>query len=68
MVLLFFAQDHHEERQREHTLAGAARGLFWAICPLGTGYIKLIAHIAPLGNLSFIPLAKLLMKILSTNS
>lgn len=37
------------------------------ICPLGPGCIKLIAHIVYLGTLSFIPLGKLLMKILSTN-
>lgn len=43
------------------------RGLFWAMCPPGTGCIKLIALIVQLGNLSFIPLDKLLMKILNTN-
>lgn len=65
----FSAQDHHEEqwRQGEHAPAAAARRLFRAICPLGTGCIKLIAHIVQLGNLFFIPLDKLLMKILNTN-
>lgn len=66
----FSAQHHHEEqqRQKEHALTAAARGLFWTICSLGTGCIKLIAHTAQLGNLSFFLLAKLLLKILNTNS
>lgn len=65
----FSAPDHREEqwKQREHTPAAAARCLFRAMCPLGTGCIKLIALIVQLGNFSFIPLDKLLMKILNTN-
>lgn len=65
----FSAQDHHEELwgQGEHAPAAAARRLFWAMCPLGTGCIKLIAHIVQLGSLTFIPLDKLLMNILNAN-
>lgn len=54
--------------QRKDALEAAARCLFWAICPLRSGCLKLIAHTLHLGNLCFIPLANLLMKILTTNN